>query len=261
MVRLRPPFVGLIEKNADHPSLLLFVLFMLSSTVFDGLHDTLPWVQVFWKYIYPVLTWAITQPYAFFVGLYYDWQWAMLWLSPFVYLTIYLFFIWMMTGSNRPLRERALKLCFSLIPIAFVYHLSHYFTLLFTDGPRLLPLILDPFGVGGDPFGTAQLVQQPMIPPARVVWHTQVSLIVVGHLVSVYVGHAQALRIFPGGRKALRSQFPMLILMIAFTTVGLWILSLPISAGQVIDPVPTSSASPPTRITGPMLELISTNTS
>jgi hypothetical protein len=256
MVRLRRPFVGLIEESADHPSILLFVLFMLTSTTFDGVHETLTWVQVFWKYIYPVLTWAIAQPYLFFVGLYYDWQWLMLLLSPFVYLAIYLFFIWVVkfvTASDRPLRELALQLGYSLIPIAFVYNISHYFTLLVTDAPRLLQLISDPFGMGWDLFSTAKILQQPITVPASVVWHTQVGLIVFGHLVSVYLAHAQALRIFPGGRKALWSQFPMLILMVAFTTVGLWILSLPIAAGQVQDPLPTSSASP----AGVMLAVIS----
>src|SRR6185437_14720377 len=248
LVRLRLPFVGLIEQSADHPSILLFVLFMLSSTAFDGVHETLPWVQVFWKYAYPVLAWAITRPYAFFVGLYYDWQWLMLWLSPFVYLVIYLFFIAVtkfVTGSERSLRDLALQLTYSLIPIALVYHISHYFTLLFTDAPRLLPLISDPFALGWDLFGTAKLLQQqPITVPARIVWHAQVGSIVFGHLVSVYLAHAQALRLFPGRRKALYSQFPMLVLMVAFTTAGLWILSLPIDAGQVQDPLPTSSASP-----------------
>lgn len=248
MVRLRLPFVGLLEEPADHPCILLFVLFMLSSTAFDGVHETLPWVQVFWKYAYPVLAWAIARPYVFFVGLYYDWQWLMLWLSPFVYLAIYLFFIQVtkfVTGSERSLRDLALQFAYSLIPIALVYHISHYFTLLFTDAPRLLLLISDPFGVGWDLLGTAKLMQQPITVPARFVWHAQVGFIVLGHLVSVYLAHAQALRLFPGRRKALWSQFPMLVLMVAFTTAGLWILSLPIGAGQVQDPLPTSSASPP----------------
>jgi hypothetical protein len=257
-VRLRRPFIGLIEETADHPSMLLFVLFMLSSTAFDGVHETLPWVQMFWRYVYPPLTWAIDQPNSFFVGLYYDWQWAMLWLSPFIYFTIYLLFIWMTTGGNSRLRDRALLFGFSLIPIAFVYNLSHYFTLLFTDAPRLLPLISDPFGAGGDLFGTAQFLRQPMNPPpARFVWHIQVGLILLGHVVSVYLAHLQALRIFPKGHKALWSQFPMLVLMIALTSVGLWILSLPIGAGQVLDPNPTSSASSPPGTAGPVRSLIS----
>jgi hypothetical protein len=262
MVRLRQPFVGLIEESADHPSILLFVLFMLASTAFDGVHETLPWVQVFWKYIYPALAWAIARPYVFFVGLYYDWQWLMLWLSPFLYLAIYLFFIGaakFVASSDRPLRELALQFAYSLIPIAFVYNITHYFTLFFTDAPRLLQLVSDPFGVGWDLFGTATVADQPITLLASTVWHTQVGLIVFGHLVSVYLAHAQALRIFPGSRKALWSQFPMLILMVAFTTIGLWILSLPIGAGQIQDPALTSWVSPEAQIAGSMLAVISAN--
>jgi hypothetical protein len=33
----------------------------------------------------------------------------------------------------------------------------------------------------------------------------------------------------------------MLLLMVAFTTAGLWILSLPIAAGQVQDPPPAAA--------------------
>ena len=259
-MRVRRPFIGLIEETADHTSILFFVLFMLSSTAFDGVHETLPWVQVFWRYVYPPLTWAIDRPYSFFVGLYYDWQWAMLWLSPFIYFTIYLLFIWMTAGRDWRLHERALLFGYSLIPIALGYNISHYFTLLFTDAPRLLPLISDPFGAGGDLFGTAQFVHQPMYPPpARFVWHIQVGLILLGHVVSVYLAHAQALRIFPEGRKALWSQFPMLVLMIALTSVGLWILSLPIGAGQVLDPTPTSSAASPAGTAGPVRSVSSNN--
>ena len=69
----------------------------------------------------------------------------------------------------------------------------------------------------------------------------------VGHVVSVYLAHARALELFPRSRQALWSQLPMLLLMVAFTTAGLWILSLPIAAGQVVVP-PTSAIGglPPT---------------
>jgi hypothetical protein len=59
-----------------------------------------------------------------------------------------------------------------------------------------------------------------------------------GHIISVYVAHLEALRLFPTNRKAALSQIPILFLMVLFTTVGLWILSLPIATGQVIVPPP-----------------------
>src|SRR3546814_5626180 len=47
-VLLRAPFSGLLQQRAEHLSLLVFVLFMLSSTAFDGLRATIPWFKLFW---------------------------------------------------------------------------------------------------------------------------------------------------------------------------------------------------------------------
>ena len=235
-LRLRRPFVGLLKEPADHPSLLLIVLFMLSSTAFDGVHQTLPWVHIFWKQIYPLLTALVDRPYLFFVDIYYYWQWAMLFLSPFLYLAIYLAFIWLVkraARSERPLRELALEFTLSLVPIAFVYHVTHYYTLLVAQAPAMVQLVSDPFGWGWNLFGTARQGAEQVIVPADWVWHSQVALILAGHVVSVYLAHARAVELFPRTRQALLSQLPMLVLMVAFTAAGLWILSLPIASGQV----------------------------
>ena len=61
------------------------------------------------------------------------------------------------------------------------------------------------------------------------VWHVQVGLILLGHVVSVYVAHRIALRVFETRRQALISQLPMLLLMMAFTVAGLWILAQPLT--------------------------------
>jgi hypothetical protein len=246
-VQVRQPFIGLLAQPADNFSLLLFVIFMLSSTAFDGVHETRPWVLIFWKGIYPQLTRLIARPYLFFVDIYYYWQWAMLFVSPFVYLAVYALFVWLMKiviGSTRTVRDLALQFAFTLVPIAFVYNITHYYTLLLAEAPTIVTKISDPFGVGWNVFGTARLYRPPVIPLADQVWHTQVGLILFGHIVSVYLAHVQALKLFPKGRQGVWSQLPMLALMMLLTTVGLRILSLPIAAGQVQDPLPTSSGTP-----------------
>jgi hypothetical protein len=245
-LRLRQPFIGLLQEPADHFSLLLFVLFMLSSTAFDGVHETRPWVLVFWKDIYPGLTAISAKPYLFFVNIYYYWQWAMLFVSPFVYLAIYLLFVWLMkifTGSTSTVRDLALQFAFTLIPIAFVYNITHYYTLLVAQGPAIITMISDPFGIGWNLFGTARWYFSPSILLANGVWHTQVGLILFGHIVSVYLAHVQALELLPRGRQGVWGQLPMLVLMVLLTTIGLRILSLPIAAGQVQDPLPQPSSS------------------
>lgn len=239
VIRLRKPVLGLLDEPPEHGSLLLFVLFMLSSTAFDGIHETLPWVNVFWKDIYPTLAALTKRPYLDLVGFYYYWQWAMLVMSPFVYLVIYLFFVWLakvFAASSVPVRTLALQFAFSLVPIAFVYHITHYYTLLVSQGVNIVRLISDPFGFGWNLFGTADSIATPIVLDASGVWHTQVSLILAGHIVGVYLAHIEALRNFPNPRRAIVSQLPMLLLMVLLTTAGLWILSLPIAAGQIVQP-------------------------
>jgi len=49
------------------------------------------------------------------------------------------------------------------------------------------------------------------------------------------VRSSEAVKVFPSTWKAVTSQLPVLALMVVFTTLGRWILSLPISAGRVVD--------------------------
>ena len=133
----------------------------------------------------------------------------------------------------------ALRFAFTLIPIAFVYNMTHYYAELFTQGVLIARMISDPFNLGWNLFGTDNLFRDPVVLDAGAVWHTQVALILFGHIVSVYLAHAEALKVFPERRYAAFSQVPMLVLMVSLTTIGLWILSLPIDAGQMVTPAPT----------------------
>lgn len=248
-VLARAPFMGLLSEKAEHFSLLLFVLFMLSSTAYDGIHETVPWVTIFWKGIYPTLEKLIAvgnpRQYLVLVDYFYYWQWLMMLISPFIYLAIYLFFIWLtklITRSPLSIGELALRFTYSLIPIAFVYNVTHYFTLLVAQGPFVVSQISDPFGFNWNLFGTKRWVTQQTLLDAGVIWHTQVGLILFGHIVSVYVAHLEALKVFPTSRQAALSQLPLLLLMVLLTTIGLWILSLPIAAGQVLLPTPAGAS-------------------
>ncbi|HVT34161.1 MAG TPA: hypothetical protein VHE37_01150 [Nevskiaceae bacterium] len=241
--RMAPGRGGVLRERAADFSVLLFVLFMLSSTAYDGVRETLPWSMLYWKQLAPLLTpWVgndIVQSFPILRAIHHVWEWLTLLASPLLYLGLYLFFIELSrrcAGSARSTRELALDFAYTLLPIVLVYHLAHYFSLLVTQGPQLLRLLSDPFGRGWDVFGTARWLRTPIILPAGWVWHTQVGLIVAGHVASVYLAHVQALRIFREPRAALRSQLPMLVLMVAFTTLGLWILAQPIQSGQVVVP-------------------------
>lgn len=236
--RWRAPFVGLLEEPVRHVSLVIFILFMLSSTAFDGLHATLPFASIFWKGIYPTIapwfSYAPGQQYAVSTTLYYAWQWCALIVSPILYLAVFVGFVWIaqrITGAAASLVSLVLRFSAALVPIAFVYHVTHYYTLLLAQGGQIVRLVSDPFGWGWNLFGTAKLSIEPFVVEVDTIWHTQVGLILVGHIVSVYLAHAEALRCFPSPRRAALSQLPLLVLMVMFTTVGLWILSLPLATG------------------------------
>ncbi len=224
---LRPPFVGLLKETADHFSLVLFILFMLSSTAFDGFRETIPYYRLYWQNLDGVFR-------PIFGETSYDiYQTVGLFLSPLVFLAVYLLLVWfakIITKSKKSIMELSLQFAFSLIPIVFVYNIAHYYTLIITEGSNMARLISDPLGLDWNLFGTANVPNIPAV-DTNFVWHSQVAFILLGHIVGVYLAHIIALIVFPSHKKALISQFPMLLLMVIYTMAGLWILSQPITSG------------------------------
>lgn len=238
-MNLRAPFTALLKTRVSSVSLLLFILFMLSSTAFDGLHETQIWRRLFWVDLYQagLQGWVGTNPFAAFPKmnhLYRYWQTFWLLASPFVYLAAYLLFIWFskLAGRSRlSVRTLALRFATTLLPIALVYNITHYYTLVQSQGIKILSLASDPFNWGWNLFGTSHWFAYTIVPDVVTVWHVQVALIVAGHIVSVYLAHRVALDTFATRRLATLSQLPMLVLMVLFTTMGLWILAQPVSGG------------------------------
>ena len=103
--------------------------------------------------------------------------------------------------------------------------------MLLLEGARLPSVFTDPFGFGWNLFGVEP--NKPSYIEMGVVWHTQVALILAGHMISVYLAHAVALRIFATRKQAIMSQIPMLLLMVAYTAIGLFVLSLPLGMRQL----------------------------
>lgn len=66
----------------------------------------------------------------------------------------------------------------------------------------------------------------------RIVWHLSVSANIVGHVAAVYLAHVIALRDIADKQAALRSQYPMLVLMVSYTMLSLWIIAQPIVSSR-----------------------------
>ena len=113
----------------------------------------------------------------------------------------------------------------SLVPIALAYVGAHYLTLLAFQGQAILYLVSDPLGSGADLFGTAGRSIDFGLIGANAIWYAQVAFVVLGHVAALMLAHDRALVLYGGGRAATRSQLPMLAVMVAFTTLALWLLS------------------------------------
>jgi hypothetical protein len=211
-INLRPPAIGLALGERVTPARMVFVIVVLASVTYDSLLETSPWTNL-------VRLASLTQT----LGL------CTLSLT---FLAVYLAFmkISQLAGGGRvPFWRLATAYAYSLVPIAIVYQMAHYYTFLLVQGQAIIALVSDPFGWGWNLFGTAGYDIHAGIVDAAFVWYSQVALIIAGHVVAVYLAHVVALRLLEEPGRAARSQYPMAVLMILYTILGLWILSQPIA--------------------------------
>lgn len=125
-----------------------------------------------------------------------------------------------------PLGRLGALFAHSLIPIAVAYLIAHYFSLFFfVEQAQFTYLLSDPLGRGWDLFGTADGSIDYSSLSATAVWYVQVGALVVGHVLGLILAHDRALEVFPDPRSATRSQYWMLAVMVAFTMLGLYLLS------------------------------------
>jgi hypothetical protein len=220
---VRPFAAGLTNTSDVSPSMVVFVLLLLSTVTFDGFTATPAWVGLEGA-LYAALA-PLGDARLTVIGT------LGLVLFPLLFVLVYLAFArWMAWMGDDQLTTGTVARLFvlSLVPIAIAYHLAHYFTYLLIQGQLLIRLASDPLGFGWDLFGTARFRPDVGIVGARAVWYTAIVAIVLGHVIAVYVAHVVALREFRNRRAALRSQVPMLVLMVGYTIVSLWIIAQPI---------------------------------
>jgi hypothetical protein len=113
----------------------------------------------------------------------------------------------------------------SLVPIAFAYVLAHYFSLLLWQSQAIVYLASDPLGNGSNLFGTAGFQIDYHLISYAAIWYVQVAALVSGHVGGLALAHDRALVLYKDPEEAVRSQYWMLAVMVAFTSFGLWLLS------------------------------------
>ena len=223
---LRPYGVGLLSREPAPASIVVLVLAMLAAVSFDGFMETPAWAGVL-ECCAPPAQSMVTDGDAARVWL----QTAGVVGAPLLFVGVYLIFCRLVacSGDARvPVARVAGLFVLTLVPIAIAYHLAHYLSFLAMAGQYLIPLLSDPFGFGWDLFGTRNHFVRIGLVDARAVWYLSIGAIVIGHVIAVYLAHCAALQATPDRRAALRSQWPMVTLMICYTMTSLWIIAQPI---------------------------------
>ncbi|TGV12303.1 hypothetical protein EN816_21155 [Mesorhizobium sp. M8A.F.Ca.ET.173.01.1.1] len=218
------PGAKLLTAEPLPASGMAFLLLALSSVSFDGLSKTFFWLGLFGinPLEFPGRT-AVIDSGTLGLGM------------TFALLTA-VFLLAVVLGqrlarSDRSLAQSAGLLVWSIVPIALAYHVAHYLTALLVDGQYALASLSDPFALGWNLFGTADMqVEAGIVAGAGSawwLWNVQASAIILGHVLAVLVAHGFAWRLHPQPTRAALSQFPLTVLMIAYTIFGLWLLATP----------------------------------
>ena len=222
-LNLRPYAVGLVQPTGTTTAMALFVVLALATVTFDGLTETSAWVDV-QNAVWPVAELAGGRAVQAI-------DTAGLLVIPALFGAVYLAFssgVRSLSGERASVADVAKGFVLSLVPIALAYNLAHFISFLLIQGQLVIPLASDPFGFGWDLFGSAGYRLNIDVIDARTTWFISVAAIVVGHIVSVYVAHEIALRRAADASRALRGQYPMLLLMVLYTATSLWIIAQPI---------------------------------
>lgn len=230
---LRPPAAGLLSEKPVLVSYICFVLVFLTTVTFDGILETPFWANIF-EQIAEGQVLGDASALAQLIGIDLGVLIKTLVLLSLPLMSIAVYFIFShaisMFGSGGRISTPVIAGYFvlTLVPIAIAYHLSHYLSYLLIGGQYIIPMASDPFGLGWDMFGTTDYRVDINIINAKFVWYFSVVAIVLGHIIAVYLAHLMAMWVFADRGPALRSQIPMIALMIGYTMLSLWILSQPI---------------------------------
>ncbi|GAA0259119.1 hypothetical protein ACFFQF_23525 [Haladaptatus pallidirubidus] len=212
-VSLRPPGFdlpesGIVSKTAD----IAFIVALIWELTFSGFVTTTTGVE----FISAVVGWGVPPLVvygALFVGGY------LLFLGAF----------WLAAQLARKTgetyltpRTMAVRFAPPLLAIAAGYHLAHYFGFFVSLLPSFVGSVVSPFSPSANPL----VLTRPG-------WFggLTIAFILVGHVLAVWLAHAEAYATFPSRIQAVRSQYPFIVVMIAYTVVSLWLISL-----RTVDP-------------------------
>lgn len=217
-----------LKNGSPSIAISIFVLMILASGSFDGLSETFWWMGKLGvnPLEYPGRSALITPT---IVGLI---------ISNLGFCMLFALCIWAgvqlanrgCEASDKVKFSKAfLQLAISILPIAFGYHVAHYFISFLVNSQYVVVALSDPLAVGANYFrlshyhvSTGFLKTYQTV---KTIWLAQAGIIVSLHILSVIMAHHIATNLFKTRLRILSSQIPLAIFMIFYTFFGLWLLA------------------------------------
>jgi len=228
---LRLPASGMYARSTDIPG-AFFVVTLIAIVLFDGLSETPFWAAILqWvtesQILRPGLL-ALRDHGVDLLKLIRTIGLVSTILTSWLLYTALCLAMWWAVGRDIALRAIFAGFALSLLPIAVAYHLAHYVFFLALASQLIVPAASDPFGLDWALLGDTPTMIDIGIMTAEDVWWVSVFALVTGHALSVFVAHAEAMRLFSSRQQAIFSQLPMMVFIVALTSISLWILAQPV---------------------------------
>lgn len=205
---VRSPLANL-DRTPPRPGLVAVVAVLFGSTAYDSFRDASAWLQLTQsldRTLAIALNNVVLLAFCVVVG-------ALLAAATAAY-----------PAEGHPRRALPGLFAHSVVPIIVGYVVAHYLSYLVQTGQQTVILMSDPLSNGSDLLGTGDwsvnywLAYHPTFLAV-----TKVLAVVVGHVLGVVAAHERSIQVLPR-RHQLTGQLPLLVVMVAFTAGGLYLL-------------------------------------
>lgn len=229
-IKIGWPGWAALNNGSTSIAISVFVLMTLASGSFDGLSETFWWMGKLGinPLEYPGRSALITPTIAGLIA------------ANLIFCLLFALCIWLgvqlanhrCKASDKVNFSKTFgQLAISILPIAFGYHVAHYFISFLVSGQYVVVALSDPLAVGANYFGLSHYHVSTgflkTFETVKTIWLAQAGIIVSLHILSVIMAHHIATSLFKTRLRILISQVPLAIFMIFYTFFGLWLLATP----------------------------------
>ncbi len=200
-----------------------FILAMLSTVLFDGLHSNSAWL-IFEQYLMNIFPQWLNASFNFSGTFGLISTWLIFWA--FYRISCY---IPQKYCSSADLTYLPDYLAPSLIPIAVGYLIAHNFSSFVIQIQNFIFLISDPFHLGWDLFRTKSFRPNIAIIDAGFTWYLAFFAILIGHVLALRCSHLIFIRITHQRKDVLILSIAHTILMVLLTMMSLIIIAEPMT--------------------------------